>query len=121
MKILIVDDSLTTRLYLSKMLQGLGHEVMQTTDGLEAWAAFEKEYFPVVITDWQMPKLDGLGLCGMIRARPTGKYSYVILITAHGAAEHYEAGIRAGADDFLQKPCAENGVHLALQGDRRAD
>lgn len=114
MKILIADDSQLIRVYLTKMLNGLGHEVVQTTDGLEAWAAIEKEYFPVVITDWQMPRLDGLGLCAMIRARPADKYSYVILITAHGAAENYAAGIKAGADDFLQKPCDENYLAARL-------
>ena len=52
MKILIVDDSFTTRIYLSKMLKLLGHDVVQATDGLEAWYAFQREYYPVVITDW---------------------------------------------------------------------
>jgi sigma-B regulation protein RsbU (phosphoserine phosphatase) len=60
-----------------------------------------------------MPELDGLGLAAKIRAGPIGKYSYVILITSDDADEHYDAGITAGADDFLQKPCKES--HLAAR------
>jgi DNA-binding response OmpR family regulator len=74
---------------------------------MEAWYAFQKSYYPVVITDWHMPKLDGLGLCGMIRARPNESYSYVVLIATDSAETHYQSGITAGADDFLQKPCNE--------------
>src|SRR5450631_2662847 len=93
-KILIVDDSLTARMWLTATLKHLGHDVVAATDGLEAWNAFQRAYYPVVITDWHMPKMDGLALSAMIRARPHEKYSYVILITSDSADVHYEAGIK---------------------------
>ena len=114
MKILIADDSATIRLILTGMLKKLGHEVVATSDGLEAWEAFQKEYFPVVIADWQMPRIDGLVLCSMMRLKPMGKYSYLILITSHGAVENYQRGIEAGADDFLAKPFDEGFLAARL-------
>ncbi|MBI3822470.1 MAG: response regulator [Planctomycetes bacterium] len=67
-----------------------------------------------MISDWQMQTLDGLGLCRLIRARPARQYSYLILITSHGAMENYQAGIKAGADDFLQKPFDESYLAARL-------
>jgi PleD family two-component response regulator len=113
MRILIADDSSMIRLMLVQTLHRLGHEVVATCNGLEAWAAYQKEYFPVVNSDWHMPQIDGLGLATLIRSRPADRYSYVILITSDDAAGHYEDGIRAGADDFLQKPFDER--HLAAR------
>jgi DNA-binding response OmpR family regulator len=114
MKILIADDSLTMRFYLTRLLTHLGHEVVAATDGQEAWTAFQQAYYPVVISDWHMPGLDGLGLAARMRSRPTGPYSYLILITSDDAEEHYAKGIAAGADDFLQKPCKESYLAARL-------
>lgn len=114
LKILIADDSATVRLILTGMLKKLGHEVVAVADGLEAWDTFQREYFPVVIADWQMPRIDGLVLCSMMRLKPMGRYSYLILITAHGAVEHYTRGIEAGADDFLAKPFDESMLAARL-------
>jgi sigma-B regulation protein RsbU (phosphoserine phosphatase) len=113
MKILLADDSTTIRMIVADMLKPLGHQVVHAVDGADAWDKFQQTYFPVVISDWQMPKLDGLGLCAAIRARPSDDYSYLILITSHGAQENYHAGIKAGADDFLQKPF--DSSHLAAR------
>jgi DNA-binding response OmpR family regulator len=108
MKILVADDDRTFRMVLAGTLQAQGHEVVTAADGLEAWEAIRKEYIPVVILDWKMPQIDGLRLCTITRALQPRKYSYLILITAHGAAEHYQQGIQAGADDFLAKPFDED-------------
>jgi sigma-B regulation protein RsbU (phosphoserine phosphatase) len=104
MKILIADDDNVSRLLLEEVLKNQGHEVTATVDGRDSWAAFQKEYFPVVISDWLMPELDGLTLCRSIRHIHRDSYSYVILLTTlHGKANYLEA-MEAGADDFLTKP-----------------
>ncbi len=104
MKILIAEDEAITRLLLSGLLQNLGHEVVVAKNGQQAWEAFTREYFPVVISDWIMPELDGLDLCRMIRAEQAEKYTYIILVTALSGKKNYLEGMDAGADDFVTKP-----------------
>ena len=67
MKVSISEDDSVSRL-LSATLKKLGHDVVETKNGKEAWEAFQKEYFPVLIFDWIMPEMDGLELLQMIRA-----------------------------------------------------
>ena len=55
MRILIAEDDQASRLVLEATLLSLGHEVVSTVDGRQAWTAFQKEYFPVVVSDWMMP------------------------------------------------------------------
>ncbi|MBI4608539.1 MAG: response regulator transcription factor [Candidatus Rokubacteria bacterium] len=104
MKILIAEDDAGTRLLLSTLLEKLGHEPVGAGNGREAWAAFERDYFPVLIADWLMPEMDGLELCRRIRAEPRPKYTYIILLTGLGGRDNYLAGMNVGADDFVTKP-----------------
>lgn len=108
MRILIADDMSTQRLVLRMTLKKLGHEAVCAEDGQEAWEHYQREYFPIVITDWQMPNLDGPALCRLIREHPHDKYTYVILLTSLGTKPNYLEGIHAGADHFLVKPYDED-------------
>jgi CheY-like chemotaxis protein len=103
-QILIAEDSSTFRLILSQLVKPLGHQVVLTETGQQAWTRFQREYFPVIITDWHMPEMDGMLLTRLVRAQPHSQYTYVILLTAHGGEDNYQEGIRAGVDDFLVKP-----------------
>jgi len=67
-------------------------------------AAFLAERPQLIITDWMMPKVDGLDLCRMIRSHVQEKYAYVIFLTALTGKKYYYEGMEAGADDFLNKP-----------------
>jgi len=58
----------------------------------------------VVVSDWMMPRVDGVQLCRMVRSRTVGAYTYFILLTGLGDAEHRLSGMRAGADDYVPKP-----------------
>jgi CheY-like chemotaxis protein len=69
MKILIAEDDTTSRLVLGATLKKLGHEVTAVQNGQEAWDALAKEHFPLLISDWMMPDMDGLELCRLIRGR----------------------------------------------------
>ncbi len=104
MKILLADDDTTFRLVLTAKLQKLGHEVVAVVDGLEAWDAFQKEYFPILITDWIMPRLNGLVLSTLVRAKPHDKYTYVIMVASRGGKENFLEAMQAGVDDFITKP-----------------
>ena len=107
MRILIVDDDLFSRALLDSTLKSLGHETVLASDGQDAFEIFQQSYFHVVISDWMMPIVDGLGLCRLIRDLKTTKYSYIILLTALGGSKAYLEGLKAGADDFLTKPFEE--------------
>lgn len=115
MKILIADDEKVSQLLLRSALTRLGHEVVETSDGTEAWAAWQEGRFPLVISDWMMPGLDGLELCRKIRAERRASYSYVILLTARAGKANYLDGIEAGADDFMTKPLEKDILAARIQ------
>jgi CheY-like chemotaxis protein len=107
MHLLIADDLTTQRLVLSMTLKKLGHTFVAAKDGKEAFGFFRKEYFPIVITDWQMPNMDGLELCRMIRAEPYEQYTYVVVLTTLDSKLNYLEALDAGANDLLVKPYDE--------------
>jgi CheY-like chemotaxis protein len=104
MKILIADDDDITRMLLCSTLEKLGHEVHQAVQGREAWNAWLSGEFPLIISDWMMPDLDGLEFCRRIRSEPRTNYTYVILLTSRSGKTNYLEAMNAGADDFVTKP-----------------
>jgi two-component system cell cycle response regulator len=104
MKILIAEDDKDSRELLSWLLQKLGYQVVATENGKEAWEAYRRGRFRLVISDLLMPDIDGLELVRRIRAQKQAKYTYVILITALIGKKDYLEGMEAGADDFVTKP-----------------
>ena len=105
MKILAVEDDPVARAVLRKALQRLGHEVVEATDGEAAWEKLQAEPVRVVVSDWMMPRLDGLELCRRIRGGAPADYLYFILLTSRDATEeNSRAAGDAGIDDFLTKP-----------------
>lgn len=115
MKILIAEDEPVARQFLASTLQKLGHEVVVASNGRDAWEAFQREAFAVVISDWMMPELDGVELCRRIRVADRTKYSYIILVTALSGRSRYLEGMDAGADDFLIKPLALDELRVRLR------
>jgi CheY-like chemotaxis protein len=112
--ILIADDNATFRLILGGLLKKLGHEVNAVDSGLQAWNVFQALYFPVLITDWQMPEMDGMQLMKRVRAKPREKYTYLIMLATKGGKESYLEAMQAGADDFLEKPPDEETLAARL-------
>jgi diguanylate cyclase (GGDEF)-like protein len=104
MKVLVVEDEVTTRLLLSGTLRKWGYEVSAVGDGEDGWEEVKKRDTRLVITDWEMPRLDGAGLCKRIRTQLGSHYIYVLLLTNYKDAEHIVQGLSAGADDFISKP-----------------
>ena len=104
MKILIAEDDRDSRELLCWMLEKLGYQVVATSNGKEAWEAFRRGRFRLVISDVLMPEIDGLELCRRIRKHKQSKYTYVIIITALIGKKDYLEGMEAGADDFVTKP-----------------
>jgi DNA-binding response OmpR family regulator len=119
MKVLIADDDLVSRRLLQSYLQKWGYEVVAAADGNEAWRLFEADQFPLVITDWMMPGMDGPGLIGRIRASARARYVYTILLTARSEKEDVVAGMEAGADDFLSKPFDRDELRVRVRAGQR--
>lgn len=105
MKILIAEDDAVASEHLCSVLKTMGNEVRAVDNGLDAWKAFDSDPTRIIISDWDMPGLDGPALCRMVRSRPNTEYTYFILITAvHKDEPHYNQAIQADVDDFLIKP-----------------
>ena len=115
MKILVAEDDTVSRLVLGTTLKRLGHTVTMVEDGYQAWAAWQQDEYPLVISDWLMPRIEGLELCRMIRAESTLQYTYIILLTALNSRSSYLEGMDAGADDFLTKPFDEDQLAARLR------
>jgi two-component system NtrC family sensor kinase len=119
MNILIADDDSVSRRLLQNYLQKWGYEVTAAQDGAEAWRLFEDGAFPMVITDWMMPEIDGSGLIRRIRASRRPGYVYAILLTAKSQKEDLVEGMEAGADDFLTKPFDRDELRVRLRAGER--
>ncbi|MBI5549423.1 MAG: response regulator, partial [Deltaproteobacteria bacterium] len=112
-RILVVDDMLTIRALHRSILEAEGHLVTLAADGEEAWAALQRERFDLVVSDVQMPRLDGCALTARIRADDRLRDLPVVLVTARGRPEEVSAGGKAGANEYLIKGQYESGKLLA--------
>lgn len=120
MKVLIADDDPIARSILERQLDGWGYEVVSCWDGSSAWEALQDEDPPhLAIVDWMMPGLDGLELCRKIRDRPTGYYTYILMLTSKDRKEDILTGLDAGADDYLSKPFNPQELDVRLRIGRR--
>src|ERR1051326_1038641 len=98
MKVLIAEDDPISRRLLQSYLERWEHVVTGAENGAQAWERFQADEFPLVITDWMMPEMDGLELIRRIRSDERRGYTYVILLTARSQKEDLVAGMGAGAD-----------------------
>jgi len=111
--ILIVDDEAKMRRILEIMLQQMEFNVFQAEDGLQALQITQDEQVDLIITDLQMPNLDGLGLLKQLRAK--GNTVPVIMVTAHGTVETAVAAMQYGASDYILRPFELEAVEAAVQ------
>jgi PAS domain S-box-containing protein len=120
MKILIAEDDTISRRFLETQLTKWGYEVASARDGDEAWQLLQSDAPPqVAILDWMMPGVDGLELCRRVRENGSGPYTYLILLTALCGEHNLIAGMDAGADDYLTKPCRGDELRVRLRAGER--
>ena len=112
---LIVDDSRVIRKVSSKIAKSLGYVPIEAQDGEEALARCKKSMPHLVLTDWDMPEMDGLEFVTKLRAIPTPKAPVVVFCTSKNKAADVHAGIKAGADDYITKPFDEAGLRAKLE------
>jgi two-component system chemotaxis response regulator CheY len=103
-RVLVVDDDPVIRRIVQASLASAGHTVEQAGDGQSALELLKHDPIRLVITDWQMPGMDGPELIQRLRASTPDAYTYIILLTAKSEKEDVATGLETGADDYLTKP-----------------
>jgi len=102
--ILAVDDSPSMRQMVSFTLRNAGYNVVEAVDGQDGLAKAQVRDFDLVLTDQNMPKLDGIGLTRMLREHPNFKTTPILILTTESSNEMKQAGRAAGATGWLVKP-----------------
>lgn len=102
-RILVADDSITTRTLEASVLEAAGFEVFTAVDGADAWRLLEERGADLVVSDVEMPRMDGMQLCEAMRKSSRFKATPVILVTALETPDDRARGLEAGADAYLAK------------------
>ena len=101
--LLVVEDSITSRVLLKSILQAAGYEVTTAVDGVDAFTTMRTMHFDLVVSDVEMPRMNGFGLTTRIRQDPAFKEIPVVLVTARESCEDKERGIECGANAYIVK------------------
>ncbi len=118
-KVLIADDDPAMLRLLHRWLTGAGYAVRAVGDGRDAIDAIESDCPDFIITDWVMPRLNGMELCEQVRKMSLPHYVYIIILTVKNRAEDLIAGLDNGADDFLAKPIAQGELLARMKSSAR--
>lgn len=119
-RILIAEDDTTCRTVLAGVLKRQGHEVVETVNGADAWAVLQRPDAPrLAILDWLMPELDGLEVVRRVRAQPTARPPYLLMVTSKSDKADIIAGLGGGANDYLTKPFAAGELWARIQVGQR--
>jgi diguanylate cyclase (GGDEF)-like protein len=102
--VLIVDDDKAMLRLLRKWLESDGFVVREAYDGRHAVELIEAECPQILLTDWEMPRMNGMELCHWVRGQSLPNYIYTVFLTIRGGSDDIVRGLEAGADDFLKKP-----------------
>lgn len=113
--ILAVDDSASMRKMVSFTLAGAGYNVVEAVDGQEAYEKAQGQHFDLVLTDQNMPRLDGLGLTRKLREHPNFRNTPILILTTESSDQMKQAGRAAGATGWLVKPFDPNKLIQVIQ------
>ena len=103
-RVMTVDDSATVRQVLQMTLEGAGYEVLQAVDGVDALRKLAKESVDMLVTDLNMPNMDGLELIKKVRAEGQYRFTPIVMLTTESSEEKKKAGREAGASGWIVKP-----------------
>lgn len=118
-KVLLVDDDELMRAQLAVLLQHAGYIVSVAGSGEEALRCLDADPCSIVISDWEMPEMDGIALTRHLRAQRQESYTYVFLLTARRGKRDIVAGLQAGADDYISKDAPPEEILARLETARR--
>ena len=112
-KVLVVDDALTVRELQRSILERGGYDVVTASDGVEAMAVLAEGPVDLVLTDVEMPRMDGFALTVAIRAHPAGSNIPVLILTSRSNEEDRQRGLEAGADGYIVKSAFNEAALLS--------
>jgi diguanylate cyclase (GGDEF)-like protein len=113
LSILVVDDDEIELALVGDQLEARGFDVVRASNGQEALALMNERFFPVLLTDWQMPLMDGIELAERVRARGMDE-TYIVMLTRRDGRFDYERGYGAGVDDYLTKKLPDVELHARI-------
>ena len=119
MKVLVADDEIVSLKTLEIFVRKLGYEVLTAKNGQEAYDIWQRERPQLVITDWEMPYINGRDLCTRIRQWPQDNYTYIILVTSRDKVQDIVEGMHAGADDYITKPFNKDELNARIRAGKR--
>lgn len=119
MKILVVDDEIASRRTIETFTKKLGYEVLTAKNGKEAYKIWQNERPSLIVSDWNMPEMDGLELCSRIKAEQTEDYTYIILVTSRDDMNDLINAMGAGADDYIVKPFNKDELNVRIRAGER--
>jgi diguanylate cyclase (GGDEF)-like protein len=119
LRILLVDDNATTLAVLSRILTQQGHEVSIALDGEEALRVAMRDRPQMIVSDWIMPRMDGISLCRALRDTEEGRQMYFLLLTALEEEEKLVEAFEAGVDDYVTKPVSARLLTARLRAGMR--
>lgn len=105
MRILVIDDFQTMRRIVMNLLKQLGFSnLTEADDGLTGWEKLENDEIDLIVSDWNMPGMDGFTLLQKVRADERFKHIPFIMVTAEGKRENVIAAVQAGVSNYIVKP-----------------
>ena len=113
--ILAVDDSASMRQMVSFTLKSAGYNVVEAVDGQDAWEKAGGRSFDLVLTDQNMPRMDGISLTRKLREDPQFKSTPILILTTESSDQLKQAGRAAGATGWLVKPFDPNKLIEVIQ------
>jgi diguanylate cyclase (GGDEF)-like protein len=118
-RVLVVDDDDLVRARLTALLRHANFEVESASNGEDALRIMASRHCQVLLTDWQMPDMDGLSLCRIVRSESSESYVYVVVLTVRDSKEDLLKGLGAGADDYLVKTAPIEEILARMEVARR--
>jgi two-component system chemotaxis response regulator CheY len=119
MRILIVDDSSTMRRIIGNVVMQLGvgkNDFDEAEDGVQAWKLLSEKQYNIILTDWNMPNMNGLELVKKIRGGGNHKSTPIIMITTEGGKSEVITALKAGVNNYIVKPFSADILKEKLDG-----
>ncbi len=119
MKILIVDDSSTMRRIIGNVVMQLGfakEDFDEAEDGLKAWKILSENQYDIILTDWNMPNMNGLDLVKKVRSEGNHQKTPIIMITTEGGKGEVITALKAGVNNYIVKPFNADILKEKLDG-----